>query len=150
MARPLARARLAPGAGTEFEFPLFPGTFFDGAPIHIVTTATLLHLAETSPESDFSSPRFRPNFILDTSESLHGFVEDGWLGRRLQLGEVVLRVDRPTPRCVMTTLPQSGLRHDPGVLRTAVRSNGSNVGVYATLVQSGRVFRGDAVRLLDD
>lgn len=38
--------------------------------------------------------------------------------RGLAIGdEVRLRVTDPTPRCVMTTLPQSGLPRDVGVLR---------------------------------
>ena len=36
---------------------------------------------------------------------------------------------------------------DPGVLRAAVRENGGNVGVYASVVQPGRVRRGDVVAL---
>jgi MOSC domain-containing protein YiiM len=33
------------------------------------------------------------------------------------------------------------------VLRTAVQANGGNVGVYASVVQKGRVARGDEVAL---
>ena len=47
----------------------------------------------------------------------------------------------------MTTLPQSDLPKDPGVLRTAVRENEGNVGVYATVEQAGWVRRGDAAEL---
>ena len=76
------------------------------------------------------------------------FVENGWVGRTLRLGsEVRLRVTRPCGRCVMTTLPQSDLPHDPGILRTAVRHNQGQVGVYATVLHGGTVRRGDTVRL---
>ena len=50
-------------------------------------------------------------------------------------------------RCIMTTLTQGSLPKDPGVLRTAVKDNDGNIGVYATVVGSGRVCRGDAVEL---
>lgn len=46
-----------------------------------------------------------------------------------------------------TTLPQSDLPHDPGILRTAVRHNSDNVGVYATILHGGTVRHGDSVRL---
>jgi uncharacterized protein YcbX len=91
--------------------------------------------------------RFRPNFVIQTPEGAHGFVENDWIGHSLALGGVRLRIDRPTERCVMTTLPQSDLPKDPGVLRTAVHENEANVGVYATVVQGGKVRRGDAAEL---
>ena len=65
----------------------------------------------------------------------------------MTLGDVALRIDRPCPRCIMTTLPQGDLPKDPAVLRTAVQANEGNVGVYATVIQGGTVRRGGAVRL---
>ncbi len=61
----------------------------------------------------------------------------------------------PTIRCVMTTLPQGGpgrasLPADPGILRTAAQHNQANVGVYALVVQGGRVRLGDEVRVEDN
>jgi uncharacterized protein len=130
-----------------FEFPLPPGTFFDCAAIHLVTTATLDRLRALAPASRFEVPRFRPNFVIELADGLDGSLEDGWIGRMLALGEVHLRIDGPCPRCVMTTLSQGSLPKDPGVLRTVVQKNDGNVGVYATVVRGGRVRRGDAVLL---
>jgi MOSC domain-containing protein len=130
-----------------FEFPLPPGTFFDGSAIHVVTTATLDRLRSLAPASRFEVPRFRPNFVIAPPAGSEGFIENGWIGRTLALGEVVLSIDGPCPRCVMTTLSQSSLPRDPGVLRTAVQQNAGNVGVYATVVRGGRVRRGDSVEL---
>jgi MOSC domain-containing protein YiiM len=45
----------------------------------------------------------------------------------------------------MTTLPQFDLPKDPGILRAAAKHNAANVGVYASVVQGGRVTRGDSV-----
>lgn len=130
-----------------FEFPLPPGTFFDGAAVHLVTSATLDRLRSLAPASRFEVPRFRPNFVIATEDGSEGFVENTWIGRWLAFGDVVLRIDGPCPRCVMTTLSQGSLPKDPGVLRTAVRENDGNVGVYATVVKGGRVRRGDGVTL---
>ncbi len=131
-----------------FNVELPPGTFFDCAPIHLVTTATLRQLAALAPESRFEVPRFRPNFVIDSTDAAEGFVENDWVGRTLTIGsEVRLLVVRPTARCVMTTLPQGDLPKDPDVLRTIVQKNEGNVGVYATVVRGGTVQRGDAVAL---
>jgi uncharacterized protein YcbX len=131
-----------------FEFPLPPGTFFDLAAVHLVTTATLDRLRALAPESRFEARRFRPNLVVDVPGAAGGFVEQGWVGRTLAVGAgVVLRVVGPCPRCVMTTLAQGDLPKDPGVLRTAARNAGGNVGVYAEVVRGGRVGRGDAVAL---
>ena len=135
-----------PQPNEVFDFEMPPGTFFDGAPIHLVTTATLHRLSTLAPKSRFDVPRFRPNFVIDCSDSTEGFVENDWIGQTLAIGgEVRLLVVGPTPRCVMTTLPQGGLPKDPDVLRTVVQNNEGNVGVYATVIRGGRVQRGDVV-----
>jgi MOSC domain-containing protein YiiM len=45
----------------------------------------------------------------------------------------------------MTTLAQSDLPKDPGVLRQIVAHNAGNVGVYASVLRGGRIRRGDAM-----
>ncbi len=134
---------------TDFEFELPSGTFFDCAPIHVVTTATLNRLAALSPSSRFEIARFRPNFVIDCPESSEGFIENDWVGRTMAIGsEVRMLVVRPAQRCVMTTLSQGELPKDPEVLRTIVQNNRGNVGVYATVVRGGIVRRGDGVALV--
>ena len=129
-----------------FEVKLPPGTFFDAAVVHLVTTATLDHLRSLSPRSRFDVRRFRPNIVVAVSDGVEGFPENDWVGRTLAMGdEVRLRITDPCPRCVMTTLSQGDLPKDPNVLRTVVQQNRGNVGVLASVLQGGRVRRGDAV-----
>ena len=129
-----------------FEVKLPPGTFFDSAVVHIVTTATLDRLSSLSPQSRFDIARFRPTLVIQTTEGSDGFVENDWVGRTLAIGsEVRLEITSPCPRCVMTTLPQGDLPKDPTVLRTIVQHNQGNVGVLATVARGGRVERGDAI-----
>lgn len=124
-----------------------PGTFFDLAPVHLLTTSTLDRLRERSPGGRFEARRFRPNVVVGPTEASPGFAEDAWLGRSLAVGERVrLAVTGPCPRCVMITEPQGDLPADSSILRTAVREHGGNVGVYASVAAAGRVRRGDAVR----
>jgi uncharacterized protein YcbX len=130
-----------------FEFALPPGTFFDGAMVHLVTTASLRRLYELAPGSRLDPRRFRPNLVIETEPHAVGFVESEWIGRTLTAGDVILKLDRPCPRCVMTTLKQHDLPKDPDILRTLVQSSGGNFGLYASVIQGGRVAR-DADLLL--
>jgi len=131
---------------TEWELPA--GTFFDLAVVHLLTTATIERLRALYPEGRFEVRRFRPNIVVDTAPDQHGFVENDWVGRTLAIGdEVRLRVTGPCPRCVMITLPQGDLPKDAGILRTAAQNNQANVGVYADVVKSGTLRRGDHVTL---
>ena len=98
-----------------------PGTLFDYAGIHIVTTSTLRRLEAAYPEGKFAIQRFRPNLVVDCADE-NGFVENAWAGRMLAIGaDLLLRVSFPCPRCVMTTLPRIDLPLDPGILRTAAQ-----------------------------
>jgi len=136
----------SPDEGFDFELPA--GSFFDGAMVHLITSATLDRFQALAPGSRFDARRFRPNFVIAPAEGVDGFAEDAWIGRSLRIGPVVLRIDGPCPRCVMTTLAQGDLPKDPGVLRTIVQKNGGNAGVYASVVQAGSVAVGDAVSLI--
>lgn len=131
-----------------------PGTFQDVAPITIMTTASLRAAASLAPASRWDPRRFRANFLIDIEGD--GFVENDWVGRRLQIGEVVLEVTAPTPRCVMTTLAQEDLAQDRDVLRTVAKANRQDVagtglyaclGAYASVIEGGRVARADAVEI---
>jgi uncharacterized protein YcbX len=130
---------------TDFALPR--GTFFDGATVHLLTTATLLALHEAYAKGRFEPERFRPNILIDTPEGTKGFVEESWIGKNIKLGDTQLAVTGPCGRCVMTTLPQGELPKDNGILRTAVQLNQGNVGVYAKVVQSGTLKRGDRVTM---
>ncbi len=124
------------------------GTFFDFAVAHLLTTATIDHLRELYPQGRFEVRRFRPNVVVQPSSGEEGFVENKWIGHTLAVGdEVRFRITGGCPRCVMTTLAQSDLPRDLGVLRTAVQHNQAHVGVYAAVVQGGTIRRGDPVRL---
>jgi len=124
--------------------------FFNLSPIHIVTTSSLRALAKAAPSSRFETQRFRPNVLINTRGS--GFVETQWRGRILRIGSAVFEVTITVPRCVMTTLAQGNLPHDPNVLRTITASNavdalstGTNypcLGVYAKVLQGGEIHRG--------
>jgi uncharacterized protein len=133
--------------GQVFEFALPSGTLFDCSPVHIVTSSTLATLQAIAPTSCFDVCRFRPNLVIEATGQSAGFIENDWINRLLNVGEVQLRITRASPRCVMTTLRQGVLPHDSDILRSAVHANGGNVGVYADVIRPGRMGVGDLVLL---
>jgi uncharacterized protein len=133
------------------------GSFFDYAVAHVITTNTLNRLRELYPQGRFEARRFRPNIIVTVGKGEPDFVENSWVGLSVEIGEMLLLVTNPCPRCVMTTLPQADLPQDHGILRTAAQHNTPyvpalgaampSVGVYANVLRSGIVRRGDPVRV---
>ncbi len=133
---------------TITDFGLPEGTFFDAAVVHLLTTATLDRLRELYPQGRFEARRFRPNMVVQTADAERDFVEDAWIGKTLAIGDTVrLSITAPCLRCVMTTLVQGDLPKDPGILRTPAQHHKASVGVYASVLQGGKVRRGDSVRL---
>jgi len=113
---------------------------FDSGPIHLVSSASLEWLRSRLPASRIDERRFRPNLLIASAES-----ERAWIGRSLHIGGVRLRVTDPTERCGMTTFAQSDLPFDPKILRSIAQEADQLFGVYAEVVQAGRISRGDAV-----
>lgn len=81
--------------------------------------------------------------------------EDTWAGRRVRVGEAVILVGDPVPRCVITTLdPQTGMRDFPTLkvirqYRGVSQDDKLQFGVYGDVVEPGAVRVGDEVELLD-
>ena len=131
---------------TDFSLP--EGTFFDTATVHLLTKATLECLQELNPQGRFEVPRFRPNVVVKSTDGSKGFVENDWLGRTIVIGDRVRpKIDLNCTRCVMTTLAQHDLPKDSGILRTAAQYNQVNVGVYASVLEGGKIRIGDSLRL---
>ncbi|MFM1799876.1 MAG: hypothetical protein RLZZ117_2154 [Cyanobacteriota bacterium] len=140
-----------PVEGREFQevtndLVLPEGTFFDACPIHALTTATLARFRHLEPTLDFAVERFRPNLVIDPGDGVEGFVEEGWVGGVLAIGEMVrLRVDRDCPRCVITTLPQGVLPEDMEILRATARHNRVVAGIRLSVLEPGSVAVGDSL-----
>jgi uncharacterized protein YcbX len=133
-----------------------PGTFFDYAPLHLITTSTLERIAALGPRGHVEALRYRPNLVIATEAE--GFVENGWTGGELRVGDdVVLQVMVASPRCAVPTLAHGPLDRDPDALRTVARHNRVEplpgmgeqpcAGVYARVLRPGRIRKGDRVRL---
>jgi len=121
---------------------------YQKAPIHLVTTASLAELKPLHPHGDPDPRRFRPNILVDMQPVAGHFPETEWIARRIAIGELELTVTEACRRCGFTIIAQDGLENDPGILRTLVKKNAHNLGVYCAVTRPGRVRTGDAVRLL--
>lgn len=128
---------------TDEDMPV--GTFFDLAIVHLLTESTLNELQRLYPQGQFETRRFRPNVLVSSTQT--GFVENDWIGKTLAIGDVLLKVTDPCPRCVMTTLPQGDLPNDTKILRTAAQHNNAHVGVYADVIQAGTINCNDQISI---
>lgn len=127
-----------------------PGEVVYGAPVTLVTSSSLSWLGDRIGSS-IEGARFRATFELDTGD-LPAFVEEGWLGRHLRIGEAELRVTGLVPRCAVIDLdPDTGTK-DRNLLKAlgAQRRHRGEVplGVYADIAVPGQVRAGDQAILL--
>jgi uncharacterized protein YcbX len=132
------------------------GTFFDFAPVHLLTSSTLGRIAELSPRGAIELERYRPNIVIRTNAP--GFAENDWAGRDLRVGsDLTLRVIARTPRCAIPTLEHGDLPRDTAALRVLADHNRvvpvepldpqPCAGAYAQVLHPGRIHVGDTVRL---
>ena len=143
----LAIASAAPGGG-----------FFDFAPLHVMTSASLDATRAAAPAASIEAARYRPNIVIETSSS-QVFAENAWVGRRLRIGaNVSIEVIAPTPRCAVPMLAQGTLPHSREAVAVVNTLNRIEfpplgpgtfpcLGAYATVVATGPVKRGDQVVL---
>ena len=115
----------------------------DGYPLHIVGSGSMADL-NARLEHPIGVDRFRPNVYV---EGPPAFDEDTW--GEVRIGESLLRVVKPCPRCAVTTVdPATGERgREP--LRTLSayrkREGGVMFGQNALHEGTGRLRVGDAV-----
>lgn len=121
---------------------------FDDAPIHLLTTGSLAWLREALPAAAIDARRFRPNLVIESPGM--DAIEQSWIGKRLRVGDVELRVRGATERCGMTAFAQDELPKAPEVLRHITRCAALKFGVYAQVLAPGTVRMGDAVEVSDE
>ena len=132
------------------------GTFFDFAPLHLLTTSTLDQIAGLSPRGTVEPERYRPNIVIRTTAP--GFAENDWVGRDVRIGpDLTIRVIARTPRCAIPTLEHADLPRDPDALRVLATHNRISpldalgpqpcAGAYAQVLHPGRIKVGDIASL---
>ncbi|MCX7305722.1 MAG: MOSC domain-containing protein [Hyphomicrobiales bacterium] len=126
-----------------------PAPRYKKAPVHLLTTASLAELKALHPEGNPDPRRFRPNILVEMPQVAGHFPETEWLGRKLAIGDVELAVTDPCRRCGFTIIAQEGFENDPDILRTLVRKNAHNLGVYCEVTRPGEIRSGATVRFVD-
>jgi MOSC domain-containing protein len=118
----------------------------DDEPVTLMSDASLKALA---PELGGTAPdprRFRMSIMITGTSA---WAEHGWGGQQIAIGEAVLRVIAPVPRCVVTTRnPDSGTT-DARVLHALARLRGKDditFGVWCGITSPGRIRVGDQVQ----
>jgi uncharacterized protein YcbX len=125
---------------------------FDDASISVISRATIAGIGRGAGV-DLDSRRFRANILLETHNP-EPFEEDGWVGGRLVFGDSEPRpavsVTAHDVRCMMINLDPDTATRDARALKTVVRLNANNAGVYGTVVQTGTIRVGHSVSLVLD
>jgi uncharacterized protein len=129
--------------GADMRFPIVSNRYTPAA-LHLVTTASLRALAETGSLPPLDHRRFRPSILIETEES-DGFMENGWIGHNITIGTTIVTVTEPTRRCGLTMVAQPAIEEEPQVLRSIMRHNARNLGVYAKVQAPVTIAVGDPV-----
>jgi len=121
----------------------------DVGTVTLVSTASVEELARQGEAVEELDPgRFRMTLEIDGCAPHE---EDGWIGRDVLVGEAIIRVTEPVPRCIVTTQdPNTGVRDFPTLsvikgYRGVTPDQGLIFGVYADVVHPGVVRVGDPV-----
>jgi uncharacterized protein YcbX len=125
----------------------------DEMPLTLVSFASVDALGHHGGyEGNLDPLRFRINLELDDAEP---FEEETWDGRRVRIGDAVVRVAGQIPRCAVTTQdPTTGLRDwntlkQIASFRPLMETRQVPFGVYATVDVPGHVTVGDDVAPID-
>jgi len=138
--------------GGEVELMQVRHGIFDDATISIIGSATIAGVSRESGVT-VDSRRFRANIVIECDEG-EQFLEEKWMGGTLVFGEreprPVVRVTMRDARCAMLNLDPQTAAQDGRVLKTVVRLNQNNAGVYGTVVRTGKISIGESVSLVVD
>ncbi len=145
-------AELSQRFGSPVELMQLKHGIFDDATISVISLTTIAGIGREAG-LDLDRRRFRANIFLETIRS-EPFLEDEWVGRTLVFGDSQTRpaitVTMRDLRCVMINLDPDTAAQDGRIMKTVVRLNENNAGVYATVVRKGAIRVGDHVNLISE
>ena len=118
-----------------------------GHPATLVTDGSLAELGRRLGAPPVDARRFRMLIELDGGTPHE---EDTWVGGRVAVGEAILTISAPVPRCAMTTHhPDTGLR-DLDTLRAIKEYRGVVEGKHIMFGVWGEVERPGTIRVGDE
>ncbi len=126
-----------------------PCQVFDEFPVSLLSRASVERLSSEmgmSEDECLATDRFRPTLLLDGCEAHQ---EDGWMNRTLAVGDAVIRVLAPDPRCAIVNQDPITGETDTDAVKSILeyRPNAlaAYFGVYGIVEKAGAVRIGDAV-----
>jgi uncharacterized protein YcbX len=135
--------------GSSVEMTCFKNGIFDDASISVIAVDTVDEICRLSGLNP-DVRRFRPNILVRLPSS-GPFQEDRWLGGALSFGEgndaPTVSVTTRDLRCSMVNLDPDSAKPDTEMMKTVVRLNQNNAGVYGTVTRIGRLEVGQEVFL---
>jgi len=118
-----------------------------GAPVSILTTASLADLEERTGRTDLleSVSRFRMTMVVDAGDQ--PYVEETWFGTEIELGDAVVRVRGGVARCGQIDMEPATGDKDGSLLKVLAGYRPSTggepwFGVDAEVVVPGTITRG--------
>lgn len=142
-------AEIARRYGHRVEMMQMRHGIFDDASISVITSDTVDEISRLAGRSG-DPRRFRPNIVVRSTRATP-FEEDEWLGGVLTFGDAdrapAVTVTTRDVRCVMVNLDPDGGSPSPEMLKTVVRANDNNAGIYAAVTRIGRLVVGQTVVL---
>lgn len=90
--------------------------------------------------------RLRPNILID---GVPAGAEEGWIGRAIAIGTVLIGVHSLRHRCVVTAIDPDSGEKDPTVHSYIHRRFDGQLCLNAWVIEAGTVRVGDEVRIVD-
>jgi len=120
---------------------------FDEASLSVISSTTIREISRLAGRAP-DVRRFRPNVVIRSLAAI-SFEEDRWVGGILSFGEgadaPAISVTLRDVRCSMVNLDPDSAASAPEMMKTIVRLNQNNAGVYGTVVRGGRLVAGQKV-----
>lgn len=141
---------LAPALAADLDRPIalrrLPRGEHDRRGTVLVTFEATRRAVENALGHPLELRRFRSNVHLELDAL--AFAEEGWAGRRIEVGEVTLRVREPCERCAVPTRdPWRPGERWPELLRWLFAEREGLFGAIAAVEEPGRVAGGDRVEV---
>ena len=144
---PAFLADLEAAAGRKLRVHITQKGQHDCRPLSIFSTSAAEALSEEIG-MPIDKRRFRANFYVEWENQDDPYYEFSLIGKTLKIGErLEVAVIERDPRCKMITLDPDTAEESPKVLRHISRKHGGDAGVFAAVLQEGRVKTGDPIFL---
>ena len=128
-----------------------PCQVFDEFPVSVLSRTSVEHLSGRMGLTDdecLATDRFRPTLLLDGCEAHQ---EDAWMNRTISIGDAVVRILAPDPRCAIVDQdPVTGETNTEAVrsiLSYRPNALAAYFGVYGIVEKPGTVRVGDTIEV---